>query len=147
MIPAGEFVDLIRDLDQMRGGITKKADSDKSYPVGLLNYKYTLHFIHYKTFEEAIETWYRRVSRMDMNNPYVILVETASCSYNDLVKFDQLPYKHKIALVHCNYSDIKCAIVVKGYDGKNLHGEILSYKGLFGKRMYDDIDWKKFLNI
>ena len=147
MIPAGEFVDLIRDLNQIGGSITKKVDVEKPYPVGLLNNKYTLHFMHYKTFEEAIDTWQRRVSRMDMNDPYIILVETASCSYDDLVKFEQLPYKNKIALVHCNYPDIQCSTVIKGFDGKNLHGEILNYKGLFGKRMYDDVDWRKFLNL
>ena len=147
MIPAREFVDLIRDLNQIGGSITKKVDVEKPYPVGLLNNKYTLHFVHYKTFEEAIDTWKRRVSRMDMCEPYIILVETASCCYDDLVKFEQLPYKNKIALVHCNYPDIQCSTVINGFDGQNLHGEILNYKGLFGKRMYDDVDWRKFLNL
>lgn len=147
MIPAGEFVELIRDLNQIEGDITRKEDIKKPYPVGLLNNKYTLHFIHFKTFEDAVDTWQRRVSRMDMNEPYIILVETASCSYDDLVKFDQLPYNNKIALVHCYYPDIQCSTVIKDFDGKNLHGEILNYKGLFGKRMYDNVDWRKFLKL
>ena len=147
MIPAGEFVDMVQDLKQIEGEITIRTDIQKPYPVGILNNLYTLHFIHYKSFEEAVETWSRRTSRMDKNEPYIILVETASCKYEDLIKFDKLPYKNKIALVHCYYPDIKCATVVKGYDGKNLHGEILNYTGLFGKRTYDDINWKDFLNL
>ena len=146
MIPANEFVSLIENLDNLNGCF-RFQDSDKMYPVGLLNDKYTVHFIHYKTFSKAVDTWKRRLSRMDYSEMYFILVETASCSYEDLVKFDSLPYEHKIALVHKNYPEIKSARVIKGFDGKNLHGEILSYQGLWGKRMYDQINWADFLNL
>lgn len=147
MIPAREFVSMLQDINQIDGKIEIKEDAGKPYPVGILNEKYVLHFIHFKTFQDAVDTWHRRSERMDKNKPYIILVETTSCSYDDLVKFDKLPYKHKIALVHRQYPEIHCSVVIDGFDGMNLHGEILSYTGLLGKRMYDQVNWKEFLEL
>jgi uncharacterized protein (DUF1919 family) len=80
MIPAGEFVSMLQDISQIDEEIEVKEDLGKPYPVGLLGDLYTLHFMHYKTFKEAVDTWRRRALRMDRSNPYIILVETASCS-------------------------------------------------------------------
>ncbi len=147
MIPGHEFVEMMKNPRQLEGCITKVTDSGKKYPVGLLNNQYHLHFIHYKTFEEAVETWRRRVNRVDYSSIYAILVETASCNYQDLEKFDELPFKHKIALVHKTYPGIKCSKVIPNFDGKNLHGEILGYIGNTGRRLYDYVDWAEFLDL
>lgn len=77
----------------------------------------------------------------------MILVETVTCSYSDLERFDKLPYKNKIALVHKEYPDIRCSKVINGFDGKNMHGEILSYTSFFGRRMYDQVNWFDFLEL
>ena len=147
MIPGHEFVSLMKDPHQIELGISEVMNSGKIYPVGLLGNKYHLHFIHYKSFKEAVATWRRRVARVDYESIYAVLVETVSCSYQDLEEFDKLPYKHKIALVHKDYPNIKCAKVIRGFDGKNLHGEILSYTGMTGHRLYDQVDWLEFLDL
>lgn len=146
MIPANEFVSLLSDINQVNDEIIKVSTEEK-YPVGLLANQYMLHFIHFKTFNEAVSILRKRSRRINKYEPYLILVETASCSYRDIVKFDKLPYKHKIALVHCEYPSVKCAKVIRGFDGKNYHGDILQYTTLWGQRMYDQVDWIGFLNL
>lgn len=144
-IPANEFVSMVSDIHQINNEITLKGD--RGYPIGLLSGRYTILFIHYKTLEEAVDYWRRRSQRVNYDNPYMILVETATCSYEDLERFDNLSYKNKIALVHKEYPQIKCAKVINGYDGQNKNGEILSYTSIFGKRMYDQVDWVSFLEL
>lgn len=84
---------------------------------------------------------------MDLENAYCILVETVSCKYEDLVAFDNLPFKHKIILVHKEYPELIHSQVIKGFDGKNLHGDILRFTDFFGSRMYDQVDWIRFLEL
>ena len=146
MIPANEFVSLCENLCYIKEEICE-IKSSKGYPIGRLGEKYTLHFIHYKSIDEAIQIWKRREKRVNYISPYIILVETASCRYEDLERFDRLPYSHKIALVHKEYAGISCARVIKGYDGKNLNGEILQFTSIWGTRRYDQIDWIQFLNL
>ena len=147
MITGHEFVEMMKNPRQIEGCITEVTDSGKNYPVGLLNNQYHLHFIHYKNFDEAAAVWKRRTKRVDYSQIYVILVETASCSYSDLEAFDKLPYQHKIALVHEEYPEIRCSKVIPGYDGRNLHGEILGYIGKSGRRLYDHVNRLDFLEL
>lgn len=147
MIPGSEYVELLSNRAQIGGGIIKEIDMGKEYPVGLLEGKYHLHFIHYDTFESAVKKWKNRSLRMDIENSYCILVETASCKYEDLLAFDCLPYKHKIILVHKEYPELKHSRIINGYDGKNLHGDILKFTGFFGTRVYDQVDWAEFLEL
>lgn len=146
MIPASEYVQMLNDLDCVNGDFIQ-ISSDNPYPLALLANKYHIHFMHYSSYEDAISVWNKRVVRMDNANLYVILVETSSCTYEDLLNFDKLPYKNKNALVHKAYPELKCAKVIKNYDGKNLNGEILSYSSFGGARLYDQVDWRTFLNL
>lgn len=66
-------------------------------------------FLHYTNFVEAANAWYRRVKRINWNNIYFVLVERDGCTYQNLKEFDELPFKHKVALVHRPYDDIQCA--------------------------------------
>ena len=63
--------------------------------------------MHYKSYEEACKKWSERVDRMDVDNMYIILVETHSSTYEDLMQFDKLPFRNKIILAHKEYPNIK----------------------------------------
>lgn len=147
MIPANEYVDMLCNLkDNIHADITDITGENK-YPVGLLAGKYHLHFIHYNDFESAVTVWRKRCERMDYQNLYVILVQTASCSNDDIVKFDSLPFKNKVALTSDRTPKLSCTFRIKGYDGLNLNGEILSAKGRLGKPLYEQFNWNNFFRI
>ncbi|SCI88459.1 Exopolysaccharide biosynthesis protein [uncultured Ruminococcus sp.] len=123
------------------------------YPVGTLiagddNHKdINIYFNHYDDFTSARAKWEERKKRILWNKIYVIY------DFNDkdidsslLYDFDKLPIKHKIALIHSdipglnNFYRMKCI-------GEN--DEIIkefSYKGLSGKRYFEEWDYVSFLN-
>lgn len=106
-----------------------------------------IHFLHYKSFEDARSAWVRRCNRIDFDNLYVVLVERDGCSHDDLLRFDRLPYKHKVAIVHKPYADIENKFYFKGYENDNQVGIITDWKNCFGQRIYDKFDWLKWLNL
>lgn len=105
-----------------------------------------INFLHYKSFDEANESWKRRCKRVDWENSYFILVERDGCTYEDLLRFDKLPFKHKVALVHKQYKKLQSQFVIKGFEYDKQVGNVMDYKGLFGKRIYDQYCWIKIFN-
>lgn len=77
-------------------GNERHAQCGKKYPIALLGDKIEIHFLHYKTEQEAAEKWYRRAARVNLNNMLVIGMDQNLCSENDVKEFDSLPFKNKV---------------------------------------------------
>ena len=151
-IPVEDYLNFIVDLKYYSNCTIEEVKTDKSYPVGKIvandieHKDIYIHFQHYNSFEEAYEKFKERYSRINYDNIYYILE-----FYDDLYdfeylkKFDELPI-NKIAIVHKNFPEIKCAVTVNCYkDGKPI-GKILKHKGISGKRYLDEINYVSFLN-
>lgn len=141
--------DYLHFLEDLENNLTKDFTDithGSAYPIGLLDQRIPVHFLHYKTFSEAVQTWKRRARRVKMDHLFLIMVERDGCTYEDLKAFDRLPYPNKMAVVHKEYPDIKSAVVVPYYRNDNEVGTIFDFKGLFGKKYYDCIDWISFFN-
>lgn len=148
MIPTPQYIELLNELDSIKKfDVVDITPNGNRYPIGLLHNKYELHFMHYDSFVEAKDKWKQRVERIDVENLYVILVETHSSCYQDLVNFENLSFKNKIIVTHKAYPEIKCSVPIKDYDGINSNGEILWPMNRWGKTKYDQIDWVSFLNL
>ena len=72
------------------------------YPIGLLDGKVEIHFLHYHTEEEAAEKWYRRAARVNFDNILVIGMDQNLCTYEDVKAFNNLPFKYKIIFSRYN---------------------------------------------
>lgn len=68
------------------------------------------------------------------------------CTYDELKRFDALPFPDKMVLVHRPYPEIGSAVVVPGYADSDEVGILTDWSGLLGKRKYDVIDWVEVLN-
>lgn len=142
--------DYIKFLTRLPYYITvplKEIQSDKEYPVGVLN-DIILYFMHYSSFEEASEKWHMRVKRLNMDNLYVILVEQQGCTENIVKSFCNLPYKHKAVLSTKMFSNCDCVYLMPNCEeeGGGLI-DICRYKSKFtGKRWLDEFDYVNFLN-
>lgn len=88
----------------------------------------------------------KKTKRINISKIFLILVETDGCTYNDLVRFDNLNYPNKVALTHIPYPDIKCAFQIKGYEKKGAVTDSYRYYKILPKRFYDQFNWLKFLN-
>lgn len=145
MIPPADYIDYISHMEEYTYADLSAIDSDNSWPVALYGGKIHLHLIHYQTVEEGKEAWHRREKRINKNRCYYILVETDGYSYEDLKRFDSLPFKHKVALTHRHYPDIKCAFKINGYEQIGTVTGSYRFHPLFSFRKYDQFNWMKFL--
>ncbi len=119
--------------------------SGKRYPVGQLG-DLTIHFMHYHSEEEARQKWQERTQRMDLEQPFIIMSERDGCSYQDLLEFEQLPFKHKVVFTHKAYPELASAYHIKGFEDQGMIGDLFEYTGLTGKRYYDQFDYVAWFN-
>ena len=124
----------------------------ENYPVAKLK-DIILYGVHYNSFEDMRDSFERRSKRINWSNIYIIMSERDGCTYEDLLEFDKLEYKHKIVFVHKEMPEIKSACYIKGTeskDGDKMNKIIVltAYKGPFtGKRFVDDWDYVDFFNM
>lgn len=81
-----------------------------NYPVALLD-DAEIHFLHYKSENEAEEKWTRRTNRMleepDLGNYFFKICDLNNGSEAVLKKFHALPFKNKVSFGVKNYASLK----------------------------------------
>lgn len=132
-------------------------DLGKSYPVGILrSIKYgdvVIHFMHYKNFEEARESWNRRSRRINLCNSFAIF---HFHEWNDSVeqlleRFAQLPMRGKLVVSYPNiipvsYSRGGYAVFIHPNVNEFRPGVLLQWKNRLHRRYIDDFDYVSWLN-
>ena len=136
----------LKNLKQIVYAEFVQLPSENSHPVGLLGGVVRVYFLHYQTFNEAVSSWKRRAARIHWDKLYVVMSERDGCTEADLVKFDSLPYRNKIAFTHVRYPSVFNSFYIRGFEEKSELGNIMDFRGLFGRKYYDQFDWVKFLN-
>lgn len=71
----------------------------KNYPIGKID-NIEIHFMHYKSKEEAIEKWEKRKKRINWDNIIFKFSQKDLCSRNDIIDFMNLEYKNKICFTY-----------------------------------------------
>lgn len=74
------------------------------YPIALIGGDLEVHFLHYRSKEEAEEKWRRRCDRINMDNLYIVAAAQGNCTEDMVARFANLPYK-KIFLVKERYQN------------------------------------------
>ena len=121
-------------------------DKSVSYPVAMID-SIRINFVHYKSPEEAEAKWFERVKRINWENLFVIMTEQDGCKYDDLIRFDHLPYTNKIVFTKEQYSDIKCCRIAEGYEGKREVSMLLEFRDRYSiHRNYDFFDFVEWFN-
>lgn len=73
-----------------------------TYPIGKLH-DIEIHFLHYKTDDEARKKWYRRVSRINYNYIIYKFNDQNFCTKEQIDKFMELNLPNKICFVSKQY--------------------------------------------
>ena len=76
-------------------GDIKRARWKHWYPIGWLDDKVEIHFLHYHSEEEAINKWLRRAKRVNFDNLLVFGMEQNLCTEKEIYAFDSLQFKKK----------------------------------------------------
>ncbi|MCQ2052881.1 MAG: DUF1919 domain-containing protein [archaeon] len=66
------------------------------YPIGNLDGRVEIHFLHYHSESEAYEKWNRRAARVNFDNLVVVGMEQNLCTMNHILEFDELPFVNKV---------------------------------------------------
>lgn len=84
------------------------------YPVGWIDGKLEVHFLHYYTAEEAVDKWKRRAARVNYDNLLLIGSEQNGCTEEDVKAFDDIPYPKKLYFCSKPYP-YKCVVYIKEF--------------------------------
>ncbi|EQA14585.1 hypothetical protein HPSSW140_0181 [Glaesserella parasuis SW140] len=125
--------------------ITFPKEIQRKYPVGLLG-DIHIYFMHYHSEQEAVKKWQERTARMDLNNLFIMMAERDGCRYEDLLEFEQLPFKNKVVFTHKPYPELTSAVYIQGFEQQQKIGDLFEYCGLNGKRFYDQFDYVGWFN-
>lgn len=126
--------------------IVEYNDERFDYPTGMLG-DIEIRFNHYSTFDEAVSKWNERKKRINWDNLYILGIDGDNCTYESMVKFDQLPFKNKVIFTHKPYPEIKSSFYIPGFEDNGGVGVLLYFKKQFFIRRYlDDFDYISFLN-
>lgn len=82
------------------------------YPLGILPGDIEIHFLHYKSADEALDKWTRRLRRLGWDNCIVKFSQGNGSTPDHLRRFDALPYPDKVAFTCRPYPGLKsvCAL-------------------------------------
>ena len=127
------FIKVVSDFDKYMSKEliflknSKYLKEEQSYPIGLIG-DAEIHFLHYKTEEEATDKWTRRKERMlkvkDKNNYFFKICDMYNSSESILNKFHKLSYKNKVSFGVKNFTSLKehnHITIKESYKNQNKH--------------------------
>ena len=104
-----------------------------------------LHFLHYSSFEQAKEKWDARTARLNRENIFVMWTFFGGTDEQTMARFDQLPFKNKVAFTEKPFPQYKSACYIRGFEEQGL-GVLSQFDGLRGKRVIDQFDYVNWFN-
>lgn len=142
-----DFFRLVTDLPRYLS-YPLNEDKDRSeqygYPVAMLG-DVMIRFPHDSDFGVVLETWNRRVSRVDFSHVFVLWV-----GYRDelpesmIEEIAAVPYPKVVFLNH-ERKDVPYTYHIKGFEGEKGVGHVWANEGLSGKKYYDQFPIEKWL--
>ena len=149
---ASDFVRFCSDMNHyLNAPITQVHDKNTTYPVARIK-DITIHCVHYSSFDCFVDIWNRRKERIREDNIFFMMTMRDGCTYEDIKKFDALPYKNKVVFVNRVMPEISSAYLIPGTilstkDDYHSVDALTTFKGKFtGLRYIDDFDYVRFLN-
>ena len=142
-----DFVTALENFDEfINTPLLELKNSGMDYPVAIGAFNIKVYFMHYKSYEEAIEKWNERKKRINKDNLGVILSNYLGGDKQLLKRFNDLPFKNKVVFTNNKWDEktTKAAIYLKNYDP--CKGNIYRTISITGKRCIDQFDYVKFIN-
>lgn len=139
-----DFIKFMENPKEYLGYTIRFIDGKGAYPIGFIK-DIRIEFVHYHSKEEVLESWNKRVKRINWNNLFVVCCDEGLTT-DDIVRFDKLPYKNKIIFLSRPLKNIKSGIYCKDFkDGTD--ARLLNFSNPFGGRYYQKyFNYIDFLN-
>lgn len=123
----------------------KKEDKDYSYPIGIIGDDIEIHFLHYKSNEEAYQKWIKRVNRINLDNIVFKFSDRDLCCYELIERFNNLSLKNKLCFTAKEYLNLKSCITI--YECEHLkcvESEWIYYENYIDIKRYLNNLYKKY---
>lgn len=143
-----DFVRYLQNIEFYQRQSLTFIQSEKPYPVAKLA-DLKVHFMHYRNSQEAQQKWLARSARMNLDNLFIMMTDkddAQGMAYEDLVAFDQLPFKNKVVFTRKPYPEFKSAFYIKGFEKQNQVGDLFTFSGWNGVKYYDQFDYVAWFN-
>lgn len=121
-------------------GDTRRQNWEHWYPIGVLDGKVEIHFLHYHDEEEAAEKWYRRASRINWDNLLIIAMEQNLCNEKCIMDFDKLPFKRKIFFSSKCMPECKSNVYLSEFANKGEVGDPYLKADIFYKKLIENFE-------
>ena len=146
-LSAEDYIKYLERFDFYNGLKLTFVDEPSDYPIAKLE-DLTVHFVHYKSNEEAESKWEERKKRINKENMFIIFTEQKGCTPDLVERFDKLQFKNKVVFTYREYKYLKSAVFVKKYKNNPLGVHMfLEFKNHFSnKRNFDVFDFVSWFN-
>ncbi|MDE6240894.1 MAG: DUF1919 domain-containing protein [Anaeroplasmataceae bacterium] len=142
-IESPDFIKLCKNLHEYMNYELNEYESKTNYPIGILK-DIKIHFLHYKTFDEAKEKWNIRKTRINWDNIFIIMSDRDKFSPDLVDDFLKLPYK-KVLFSHIDYNNEEIVYVSKD-KRKSEVDDLTKYFNFKGTKTYEQyFDFDKWL--
>jgi uncharacterized protein (DUF1919 family) len=114
-------------------------NSEHHYPIGVLGGDIEIHFLHYKSNEEAAEKWYRRRQRINYDNLFISFSDSEGYDLEELYKFDSIPFS-KVFFSAKKIKGISSLILLKKFRNQKHIGDIYTFPWSY-RWQFDVVKW------
>ena len=112
----------------------RRLSTPPPYPIGLLDGKVEVHFLHYHSEQEAKEKWMRRCKRINFSDLIVIGNDQNMCTTEDIEVFSKLLFEKKIFFSSKEFS-IPGTVFMREYSNQETVGDAYHEAHVFYKYM------------
>lgn len=88
---------------------------EQNYPIGILDNKYELHFLHYTSEIDAKNKWLRRVDRMNFEKLVFKFSDGDKFEDSMAKRFDALDFKNKVCFSSKKFDDLKSVVYLEKF--------------------------------
>lgn len=138
-----DFLKFALDLDHYLNSDFKFFKSpDYDFPCAKLS-DITIHFSHYASQEEALQTWNRRKARIDKQNMFVVCSERDGLTKADILRLgNELKVRGLLVFTENDYPEIPYTLQIKkdGVGSILQRVSFLTYEEKF-ERVFDFVSW------
>ena len=133
MMSQSDFYKLVLNLNDYLGYEIEEIPR-KSFPRGRLN-DVVVNFTHFKTFNEAVDTWKRRTERIKFDNLWVIATDRDGITEKDIASLKDVPCRGLVVFTAKKYDHPYC-FQLKQFEEQRQIGDILQ-QTIYGKRYFE----------
>lgn len=116
-------------------------ENNHYYPIAKLK-EVEVHFLHYKSVQEALSNWNRRKARINYNNLFFKFSDSSLCTHELIERFDKLPVSenNKVMFAAKKMNTVKSVVFLRQYKRKISIGDIYNNRWAYRKN-FDVVKW------